>query len=80
MSKFVVTERGILGVVTQIAIPGNEVHGLNGYRFVPWVQHSPSRKVWPTIEGCIPRWAKGATIVEATNAQAALAQFAASDT
>lgn len=35
-----------------------------GWIFVPFNQHRPSRKRWPTREDALPRWARSATIEE----------------
>jgi len=68
MSKFVVTDRGVLGVC---------VNSPFGWRFLPWVQHSPSRKAWPSASASLPRWAKGAQIIDAQDASQATKLYAA---
>lgn len=66
MPKFAVTQKGILGAFHESP---------QGWRFVPWCQHQPSRKHWPTAEAALPRWAAEARIVEATDAQAAMRYY-----
>jgi hypothetical protein len=63
MTKFAVTERGILGAFHESP---------QGVRFIPWCQHQPSRKHWPTVEAALPRWASRARIIEAPDAPNAI--------
>lgn len=64
--KYAVCARGVLGVFSQNAV---------GWRFLPWVQRSPSRKDWPTAEAALPRWAGDARIIEAETPEAAVAIY-----
>jgi hypothetical protein len=43
-----------------------------GWRFIPYDQHMPSRRAWPTPEAALPRWAKTAAIVQAENVSEAV--------
>lgn len=71
MAKFAVCDRGVLGAFMRFET-GPYV-GM--WRFIPWVQRQPSRKNWPTAFQALPRWAKDADIIDATDAAAALRAY-----
>lgn len=55
MSKTVVFERRLNDGSTFIL--GHAVEKTDGWRFYPnATSRSPSRKSWPTMEACLPRW------------------------
>ena len=64
---FAVCSKGIVGKFTVSP---------NGFRFVPWVQRSPSRKDHPTPYSALPRWARDCRIIEAESADNAISIYA----
>lgn len=68
VTKYAVTDRGVVGFFVQTKY---------GFRFIPFDQHAVSRKHWPSAEAAMPRWAKGAMIVEANGMDDAAKKYAA---
>lgn len=68
LGTFAVAARGVLGAFTSNHL---------GWRFIPWCQHSPSRKHWESPEEALPRWASDASIIRAESAKDALAMYRA---
>jgi hypothetical protein len=71
MAYYAVCSKGILGGFSKNPF---------GWRFLPWVQRSPSRKNWPTREAALPRWAKDARIIEANSPEEAMQRFISEST
>ena len=67
-NTYAVVSQGVLGVFHE---------SLAGTRFIPWNQRKPSRKFWGSVEEALPRWARTAKLIRATNPNEAMAQFAA---